>query len=346
MSKNFSNSIFIAKLIKTIKTHRLFDAHDKVLIAVSGGIDSIALLHALIHFPKPLRPRIEVAHYNHKLRGAESDEDARFVKKICREWKVPHHEARAPRWKDKANLQERARSLRYLFLKRISLKRRIKKILTAHHADDQAETFLLHWIQGAGLKGLAGIPLARDFENAKLLLLRPLLLIGRRDIEQYAQVHQFPFREDSSNATTAYLRNRVRRLLTDFKEENRNLPETASLNSLFLQADQDCLEALVSEFSEKYLQKRSKQVTCLLSPYLRQVDSIRFRFLQRMVSSLKASALPSKLILEIDRLLQTPLGGQALTLPGGLKFQKGKKSFAFTRRSRQEFPPTSISSSL
>ncbi|MBI2982523.1 MAG: tRNA lysidine(34) synthetase TilS, partial [Deltaproteobacteria bacterium] len=184
--------------------------------------------------------QITVLHFNHKLRGKESDQDARFVEKVCKEWKIPCLLGEAPVWKKKGNIQDRARELRYRFFQEETKKLGVQRLATAHQADDQAETFLIRWIQGAGLKGLAGIPMTR--KEGELAIVRPLLFIARGEIADYAKKLEVPYREDSSNQERKYLRNKVRHILSELRELNPNLGHRSAVNSVLLRADEEFLE--------------------------------------------------------------------------------------------------------
>lgn len=320
------------KLIETVKRGRLFQKDESLLVAVSGGIDSMVLLHLLIHLPPMIKPVVEVAHFNHCLRGKESDEEARFVEQQSHTWKVPVHLGTiSGDWSSKENLEARAREARYQFLRKKAREQGIQKIVTAHHADDQAETFLIRWLQGAGLRGLAGIPFLREDEGC--LLVRPFLLVSRLEIQEYAQQFQIPFREDSSNREDHFLRNRVRSLLQSFIKENPNLTYRSSINSIFLRADHDELESIVDQFVSLEVKRGVGAVTCSLAAFQGLSDAIRYRVLQRMTQNLTSrdDALPAEAILKMDELLNE--GGQdgepckGLDLPGGIRFRREKRSF-------------------
>ncbi len=178
---------------------------DRVLVAVSGGPDSIALLAVLADVAPAWHVTVLAGHVNHGLRGAESDADAEFVQEICGRLGVACAVERAP-LKGAASLQERARERRYAALEHIADGLGATKIALGHTADDQAETLLMWMLRGAGMGGLAGIPPVRDRR-----FIRPLLDAQRADVLSYLQARGLPFRTDSTNAKPVYLRNRIRR---------------------------------------------------------------------------------------------------------------------------------------
>lgn len=188
---------------------------EKTLLAVSGGVDSMVLLH-LYH---ALQLDFAVAHCNFQLRGMESDLDEKLVADFCKKHNIPCFIERFDTIQfvesRKVSIQIAARELRYNWFKQICIDYDYQFIATAHHLDDQAETFLINFTRGTGIDGLVGIP--EKNEN----IIRPLLNFSREEILKYAAENGVEWREDQSNATTKYLRNKMRHLvLTLLKEEN------------------------------------------------------------------------------------------------------------------------------
>ncbi|NNE55791.1 MAG: tRNA lysidine(34) synthetase TilS [Flavobacteriales bacterium] len=208
------------------------DDSDRLLIAVSGGKDSMALLHLLsqqtIH--------VEVAHANFGLRGEESDGDEEFVKRSCKSLGVTCHIKRFDLQRDFPELgtQEAARNARYQWFRELLTERELTYITTAHHEGDQVESILQHFIRGAGPEGMVGM---QALEGD---LFRPLIHTPRASLLEYIDEQQIKFREDSTNATPHYTRNRVRhQLLPLLREFNPNFDETISRQSdLFLEGTQ------------------------------------------------------------------------------------------------------------
>jgi len=185
------------KFIKHIKQVPDY-AQKKYLLAVSGGIDSVVLAH-LLHQNKL---NFEMAHCNFALRGDESNQDEEFVKKLAKQLDVPLHIKKCP-VNTKENTQLAARNQRYEWFNKLKHTRHFDYILTAHHLNDAIETFFINLLRGTGIQGLLGIP-----ENETYL--RPLLDISREEIHKYAKEKQLQWREDSSNASVKYLRNKIR----------------------------------------------------------------------------------------------------------------------------------------
>ena len=213
-----------------------------VLCAVSGGADSVCLLHWLLRRREEVGFSLTAAHFDHMIRGEESARDAAFVEGLCREWGVPlalgRGDVPAEARRRGEGLEEAGRRLRYAFLRRTAAELGGAVIATAHNADDDVETFFLHLLRGAGLQGLTGIPPRRGD------LVRPLLTTSRREILSYLEAHGLPHVEDSTNADPSYARNRLRlQLLPLLRELDPRLEEHMGETMARLRGDNDCLNA-------------------------------------------------------------------------------------------------------
>ncbi len=205
---------------------------DRVICAVSGGPDSMALLWGMHLLRDALGIEVCAAHYNHGLRGAESDSDEAFVRDFCSFHDIPLTVGRGVVSSGKKGLEAAARDARYGFLQTLP-----GKIATAHTAEDNAETILMHLIRGTGLKGLGGISPVRGN------LIRPMLTITREQVLAFLQENHIPWVEDSTNATDSFLRNRVRHhILPLFRQENPRIGENLSDMALQLRLDEQALE--------------------------------------------------------------------------------------------------------
>lgn len=226
----------------------------KLLLATSGGIDSMVLVHLLLK----LNSKVGIAHCNFKLRGNESDADENFVKQFAKENQIPFHtisfQTEKYATENKLSIQLAARKLRYDWFNEVLEKENYDYLLTAHHLDDQVETFLINFTRGTGLEGLTGIP----SQNGKII--RPLLPFSREEIENYTKENQISWREDSSNASVKYLRNKMRHaiipilkelnpsFLASFQKTLNHLNET---NNLSEDASKMVYEKVVEEFDDK-----------------------------------------------------------------------------------------------
>ncbi len=210
----------VEKVRSTIEHYRMISVRDTVLAAVSGGPDSVCMLHVLAGLQKELGFELRVAHLDHRFRGDESRRDADFVVELaeslglpcrCEEENVPHFLI-----SNAMSKQDAARMLRYRFLVTVSKQEYCQRIATGHNADDQAETVLMRVLRGAGPDGLAGIPPKRDGN-----IIRPLIEVWRSEIEEYLSDNGLSYRTDPSNLQSHYLRNRVR---------NELIPELSTYN--------------------------------------------------------------------------------------------------------------------
>lgn len=224
------------KVIRFISENNLLKKGEKVLIALSGGPDSIFLLHFLNKFKKKYKIEIEAVHINHSLRGPSSDRDELFCRTICNELNIPIYfiikNVKSLAKKNKLSIEVAARKTRYEFFNLVLKKSKLDKILTAHNADDNVETVLLNLIKGAGLKGIAGIPVKR--QN----IIRPILCLSKKEILEYLEENKFEYRIDESNLKNDfernYLRNKIVPLLTE--RLNPSLSNSVLTTSLNLQS--------------------------------------------------------------------------------------------------------------
>jgi tRNA(Ile)-lysidine synthase len=196
-----------------------------ILAAVSGGLDSMTLLHALHALARTCRWKIVVAHFNHRLRGRGSDADERLVRKTAAGLALPFVAGRADvkrfAHESKLSLEMAARKLRHEFLARTAADRKISTVALAHHADDQVELFFLRVLRGAGGAGLAGMKWRSPSPaNPKIRLIRPLLGFSKAEILAFARANQVSFRDDATNYSNDFLRNRVRNELIPLLRKN------------------------------------------------------------------------------------------------------------------------------
>ena len=222
------------KLYSFLRQQNMVQPGDTVICAVSGGADSVALLFAFYLLKDKLQITLEAAHFNHHLRGAESDGDEAFVKELCHRYDIPLHLGGAEVTAGKKGLEAAARDKRYAFLQGLK-----GKIATAHTADDNAETVLMHLIRGTVLKGLGGITPVRGN------IIRPMLKCTRQDVEAFLEEWCLQHITDSSNDTDAFLRNRIRHhVMPLLKQENPKLAENLSAMALSLREEEKVLSSL------------------------------------------------------------------------------------------------------
>ena len=197
-----------------------------LVVGVSGGPDSVYLLHELLKMKEDLKLKIIIAHVNHALRGRESDADERFVRELAQKNGLLFASKRLKKL-PKGNLEELCREERYKFLEEVRKKHAADMILTAHHLNDNIETVLFNFLRGSSVQGLAGMAMFDPGRN----LLRPLLNISKEEILASLKKNRIPYRTDSSNKNTAFSRNLLRRkVIPLLKKINPNLEQTLSEN--------------------------------------------------------------------------------------------------------------------
>jgi tRNA(Ile)-lysidine synthase len=216
--------------VEFIREKDLVRPRQSVLLAVSGGVDSMVMLHLFAQARQTLKLSLAVAHVNHTLRGQESDEDEAFVRQQTEALGMPFYSKRV----DTANYahesglskQEAARNLRYSYLEEMRRRLEADAIATAHQANDNSETVLMNVFRGTGIRGLAGIPRKRD------AIIRPLLFAYRDEIQQYAAENSIGYRSDSSNSSSAYTRNVMRLTVIPFLEKELGANVVKSVNEM------------------------------------------------------------------------------------------------------------------
>lgn len=215
-------------LLSMLRKYEMLSPGDTVTCAVSGGADSVALLFAMYLLREKLGIDLRAAHFNHHLRGEESQRDEAFVRDFCAGYGIPLTVGEGEIVPGEKGLEAAARDARYAFFSTLP-----GKIATAHTADDNSETVLMHLVRGTGLKGLGGIAPVRG------ALIRPMLLITRQQVMDFIREYSLPFVEDSSNAADSFLRNRLRhKVIPLLKEENPKLSENLSAMALRLRCDE------------------------------------------------------------------------------------------------------------
>ncbi len=221
-------------LLKQLRQYAMLPEGEQLHCAVSGGADSMALLWGMYLLKDKLNIHLSAAHFNHGLRGAESDADEAFVREFCHRYDIPLTVGRGCVTPGKKGLEAAARDARYAFFTTLP-----GKIATAHTADDNAETMLMHLIRGTGLKGLGGIAPVNG------AVIRPMLHITRQQVLAFLEEYHIPYREDSSNQTDDFLRNRLRHhVMPLLRAENPKICENLSATAARLREDEAALANL------------------------------------------------------------------------------------------------------
>ncbi len=235
------------------RKQKLFQQKSKVLLAVSGGLDSVVMT-ALFHEAKI---NFAIAHCNFNLRGKESDTDQLFVKNLAKKYKVRFHTIKFNTTtfadKEKLSIQEAARKLRYTWFEETRIKFNYDLISTAHHLDDSIETFFINLVRGTGIKGLTGIPV----RSGKII--RPLLFAERDKILEFAMMRKLSWREDASNQSDVYLRNKIRHdLIPVLREIQPGITKRMGSNLDHLQLASLAYDEFMIKLQKQFLLKKAK----------------------------------------------------------------------------------------
>jgi len=311
-------------LKKWLTQSSVVQAKDKLVLAVSGGVDSMVLLDLFDRLRASLDLRLFVAHVDHGVRGRASALDARFVAMESKRRGIPFDGKKMPKgfFKGKGNFQEVARELRYQFFEKVATKHKAKKILTAHQADDGFETFLMRLIRGAGIEGLKGITLERSVSKEKknIRLIRPLLFFSRDQIIQYAQERKVPWREDSSNQKEHYLRNRVRkRIVKEMKQLNPRVVENMAATLDSLQKEERWIENKIEKDLNARLLNKKGEVQ-LPRKWLESLEEpARYRVYRRLMreAGVGLEGIGRVHLETLDSMIREKNNKARLTLPRG-----------------------------
>ena len=272
------------KVLSYIKNNNLIEPGDKILVALSGGPDSICLLNILFELKDKLEIDIGAAHLNHLLRGEDAFKDEDYVINICKDMNIPCFVKRVDINKyskeQKLSSEMAGRKARYDFFDEIVMENGFNKIATAHNANDQAETILFRLMRGTGLEGLAGIKVSRENK-----VIRPILCLSRTEVEEYIEAKELSPRIDKSNFEKIYNRNKIRLDILPYMKENFNKDIIQTLNrmAVLLQKDNEFLEELAFNSYEKYCIK-DKDYFIIKKEAFKENEVIVTRILRRAIS--------------------------------------------------------------
>lgn len=283
------------KLAASLREGGLVSRGDAIVCAVSGGADSIALLFGLYLLKERFGFSLSAAHFNHHLRGAESDGDEAFVREFCSRYEIPLYVGGAQVKAGAKGLEAAAREERYAFLRSLP-----GKIATAHTADDNAETVLMHLLRGTGLKGLGAIAPV----NGNVI--RPMLDITRQEVEEFLQEYYLPHREDSSNGTDQFLRNRIRHeVMPLLRAENPGFSRSVSAMAQRLRLD------------EAYLQQALEPEMPGVEALRAMHPALRSRYLERFLKQIGVPEPEQSHLAAAEALVFSPKPSARADFPGG-----------------------------
>lgn len=293
------------KVKKYISANSLIKDNESVLVAFSGGADSMCLLHIL----KSLSYNVSAAHLNHMLRGDEAKRDEEIARQFCMTYDIPffvsHVDVSSVAKSNGISEETAGRAERYKFFERIAHEYSIDKIATAHNKNDNAETVLMHLLRGCGTNGLSGIPKMRSN------IVRPLLSCSRSEIEAYCKQHCLSYVTDSTNLENIYSRNKVRlELLPKLCEYNTNILSALSNLSEMMTADKEYFNLKVNEITESKNSIPLKKITAL-------DDALLYRVINNLCDNAHLSPEFGHIKIVAD-LIKSGISGKRIDVPGGI----------------------------
>ncbi len=311
----------VEQVKNTIEKHNMIKSGDGVVVAVSGGADSICLLHVLNKLKKQYKLELYIAHVNHLLRGQDSDEDAHYVQEFGNRLGIPVYikkvDIKKVSKETRVSEEVAGRQERYSFFSQIAKEVGAQRIAVAQNRNDQAETMLMRLIRGTGLDGLSGIkPVRKDG------IIRPLLHVERVEIEQYCRSNKLVPRMDETNLKPIYTRNKIRLDLIPYikKEHNPNFVQAAAITSEIIREDNDFIEQYVYEFMQQQIIKKDNAIEIPIDFFTKEHIAIRKRVLRKAIEMLKGDVynIEYKHIEEILQMLNKKHTGLSLDLPSDM----------------------------
>lgn len=328
----------IGQLRATILTHGMILPEDRIIVAVSGGPDSVCLLHLLHRLSSEFSASLVVAHFDHGLRPGEDESETALVRTLAADLGLAFETERSRvALGTGGSREERAREARYDFLERVRAARGAHKIAVAHTLDDQAETFLLRLLRGSGSSGLSAIPPVRDAR-----IIRPLIEVRRSEIENYLKERGLPSATDSSNAETTFHRNRIRlELMPLLLQYQPKLIEHLGETAAHLREESEFLDALAAEWMGKEAEVAPKGVmTIPCAPFLALPAAMRRRVTRRIFRTVKGDIrrIGRVHIRAVEDLARSEKPQATLDLPGPLTIARVYDHLSFSLGAEQMTP--------
>ncbi len=316
------------RVLGFIQKNKLMSSQHCLLVAVSGGPDSVCLLHILVKLREELGIRLHIAHLNHQLRGAESKADAHYVSDLAHRLDIPatieQRDVKTYQAQQRISLEEAAREVRYTFLAQAAKSIGTNRVAVGHTADDHVETILMHLIRGTGTRGLRGVQPSSLWQSSgsSLTIVRPLLPVSRWETADYCHNHQLLPRIDASNLSLSPLRNRIRHQLLPLLESyNPRVAEALLRTARIAGDDLAFLDKETTRQWGKIVQKQGNTVTLDKEGFLELPSALKRYLLRRVIEDLLGNLkdIETRHIEEIMDALAKP-AGKRLSLPGGLIF--------------------------
>ncbi len=316
------------RVLHSIQEHHLVSSQHRLLVAVSGGPDSVCLLHILVKLKDELGIKLHVAHLNHQLRGIESETDARYVSDLSHRLGIPvtieERDVKAYQTRQRISLEEAAREVRYTFLAEVAKSIRASRVAVGHTTDDHIETILMHLIRGTGTRGLRGLQPSTMWQLAqnRLTIVRPLLEVGRQETADYCYRHQLMPRIDTSNLSLSPLRNRIRhQLLPLLQAYNPRVAEALLRTARIAGDDLAYINMQTARLWDEVAQKQEGAIILDKKGVLELPSALKRHLLRASIEELLGNLkdIETRHIEEIMSALTKP-AGKRITLPGGLIF--------------------------
>jgi len=323
----------IDKIRKTIEKFKLIEKGDKIIVAVSGGADSTALLFLLLRLKGHYDLKLYIAHLDHMIRKpGQRRDDYGYIRRLSLSLQLPliFRKVDVPRYAKESglSLEEAARNKRYEFLLSAARETGASKIALGHTLDDQAETILMRLIRGSGLSGLRGIPVSRDLEDRQII--RPLLEVWRRDIDTYLRDLDVKPAEDVTNFMPKFFRNRIRLEAIGFLQKyNPNIKETLARTAQSLTYDYEVLAKMIEKSFRSITKTKNGSVWIELRNFKRKPIGLRRGILRRAIESLKGDLrdIDYSHIEKIEGLIEAGRG--SLDLPNKLRVAVANSAILF-----------------
>ena len=316
------------RVLHFIQEHHLVSSQHRLLVAVSGGPDSVCLLHILVKLQEELGIRLHVAHLNHQLRGAEAEADAQYVSDLAHQLGIPatieRRDVTAYQARQRISLEEAAREVRHTFLAQVAKSIGANRVAVGHTTDDHIETVLMHLIRGTGTRGLRGLQPSSLWQSSgnSLTIIRPLLQVNREETAGYCHNHQLMPRIDASNLSLSPLRNRIRhQLLPLLQSYNPRVAEALLRTARIAGNDLAFIDKESSRLWGKIGQKQGNTITLGKEGFLELPPALQRHLLRISIEKLLGNLkdIETRHIEEIMAALTKP-AGKRISLPGGLIF--------------------------
>lgn len=337
------------RVLHFVQEQHLIPGPSHLLVAVSGGPDSVCLLHILVTLQAKLDIKLAVAHLNHQLRGTEADADAEYVGKLARELGLPatieKRDVKSYQAQHHLSLEEAAREVRYTFLAEVARSTGAERVAVGHTRDDHIETVLMHLIRGTGTRGLRGLQPHHEWQLSGnvLTVIRPLLPVSREETARYCHEHQLKPRLDTSNLSLSPLRNRIRHeLLPRLQSYNPQIREALLRTAAIASGDIAFIDEASTRLWNEVAQWKGSTIVLAKEQFLQLPTAIQRTLLRTALEKLLANPrdIEMRHIAELMAALSKP-AGKRISLPGGLDFSVEYGRYLLSRdpAALSPFPP-------